>query len=339
MRRLLPAIALLGLGAACSGGEQRVPPPPAGAGNIIIRWSFEDPDGASLTCDDLQIAEAEVAIGGTPTVVPCGEMQEVAFDNIIPGRIPVVIRLLNSIGLEFDASFDNAIIVDKETLQYEHVFVVDEQTFERGTLDVNWRIDMRIPAQTCGLVEATTMRIATRPGSISTFEMEAPCVDGRLIIPDLRRGAYDLILWLVQEDGTLLDPPETVTGVGVFAGDSTRVSVSFRTIDPRPRTVLTRWTVDTSTPTAQLCLDTGVDEVRVSLEAPNPLNGVFELVDTATTGCASGSATVLGTVADDHRLTARLIDTFGVAIATEVVNEIDLRIGSATIAVDFDTMD
>ncbi len=336
MRRRLSTLMLLLLGATACGDEpMRVPPPPAGAGSIIIRWSLEDPDGVALNCADLQIAEAEVAIGGTPVVVPCGETEEVSFENVIPGRVPVVIRLLNSIGLAFASHIDNAIIEDQMELEYTHVFVVDEEEFQRGTLDINWRIDTRVPAQTCGLIGATTMRVATRSGSISMFEMDADCEAGQLIIPEVRRGGYDFIFWLVAADGTLLEPPETRTSVGVFAGDTTRVSLNFRTVDPRPRTVLTRWTVQTSTPTADNCFDIGGEEVRVDLETPNPLTGLLELTDTATTSCASGSATVRGEQTDGAQLTARLVDTFGGTLVLRTVEDLDLRVSSATVSVDF----
>lgn len=336
MRRIVGLGVLLGALAGCSGDEpMRVPPPPAGAGGLVVRWTIEDAEGEPLECADLQVVQMSVAIGGTPVLVACGDTQSVSFDGIIPGRLPLVIRLLNTVGIEVASHITNVEIVDQQTLEYEHTFVIDEVKFDSGTLDVNWTIDQRVAAQACSAVGAEQVRFASRAGSIAEIDMTVPCEDGRLIIRDARRGAYSFILWLVDADGNMLEPPETVTGIGVNAGDTTRISVSFNTMPREASRVLTTWTVTGTTASTTTCEDAGGVDVVVNLENRPQIGGDFTIIDTATATCDAGALRLMGPGARDYRIAARLYDTFGTPIDTVIVDDLDLRAGSATVAIEF----
>ena len=139
----------------------------------------------------------------------------------------------------------------------------------------------------------------------------------------------------VDADGNMLEPPETVTGIGVNAGDTTRISVSFNTMPREPSRVLTTWTVTGTTASTTTCEDAGGVDVVVNLENRPQIGGEFTIIDTATATCDAGALRLMGPGARDYRIAARLYDTFGTPIDTVIVDDLDLRAGSATVAIEF----
>ena len=336
MRRGL-VVAMLVLGAGCSGdGSMFVPPPPAPAGNLTVRWTIEDPAGETLLCDDLGVVRATIAIGGEPESVECGATQEITFEGISPGRLPVVVRLLTSVDIEVASLITNVDIVDQETTNLDHTFVIDEVMFDTGNIELRWRIDQRLAGTACGLVGAETVRLNTRGGSIATVDESVPCTDGMLFLRNARKGAYSFFVRLLDSAGDELITPVTISDVGVIANETTELSVNFVT-DVRPVVTTTvSWTVTGTVATSTSCGSARIHQIEATLFARNIDGDPVNLVDTATAACADGSIALGGRPDDDLRVRARAFDSFGTPLATEIVDPVDLSSGSATVSVDFD---
>lgn len=330
-------VAMLLVGAGCSGdGSTFVPPPPAPAGSLTVRWTIQDPAGETLLCDDLGVVRTSIAIGGEPESIECGQPQEFTFEGISPGRLPVVVRLLSSVDIEVASLITNVDIVDQETTELDHTFVIDEVMFDTGNIELRWRIDQRLSGTACGLVGAETVRLNTRSGSIAMLDESVPCTDGMLTVRNARKGAYSFFVRLLDGGGDELVTPVTISDVGVVANETTELSVNFIT-DVRPVVTTTiSWTVTGTTATSTSCGDARVHRVEATLFARNIDGDPVNLVDTATAACAEGPIPLGGRPDDDLRVRARAFDSFGTPIATEIVDPVDLSSGSATVSVDFD---
>ena len=327
MRR---SLVLLGLSLAACGGEDVLPPPTGQVtGALRLVWSFVDGDGNAQTCEEARVEDISLELGRTPEVWPCSQ-GSVTYGNLLPDRYPVIAEAIAVSGVPRARLMTNAQVTAGSTTTFPLAFVIDPVASQRGDVRIPWRIDGRTPRAQCALVGADFAHVVAGSASIDTFDVRVPCVDGEVLVRDLRLGVYEPQVRLEAADGTRL-----FTGIGdafrIEANqiiDSPVVNVVTRTGPPTQITAL--WTIGSTTATTACALVGG----RTVTVATVPRAGI---VPTSTTvPCSRGVAHLIDGVGVGT-IDVRLSLAYGIAAVTSTLVEdvVVRRAQTSTVSFDF----
>lgn len=326
MRDLARISALVGvlLSAGC-GGEDGPPDlgPAAQRGGLTVRWSLFNASGEPMTCASIGAVDAYVAVGGQPRIVPCGDEQVVTFEDLLPQRYPVVIRLrgLAETTLPQGERFDNVTVVGDQTVDYTHEFHFDAGADNQGAVRFSWQVDSQPAATGCGSVGATTVHGETSGGSVASFTFDAPCADGEFVQSNLRPGNYEILLYLRDAAGTTLSARSGA--FRIIRGSVAEASVAFNA-DSRPKaSMLVNWTLTSSdTPP---CREDWSIELVIQQDLMNPITTA-----SATAACDAGTyrfddlTSPANPIADRYKVTVSLIETLRGEIARAFADDLPL---------------
>jgi hypothetical protein len=248
-----------------------------------VRWALRDPAGAPLSCAALGIEEAFVAVGGVPKLVPCGDAEEARFDNLVPGRFPVVIQL-RALRITLAEHVTNVVVGSGAPTEHLHTFDLDPDAAQQGNLRFEWTLQGMPAASACELLGARSVRVRSLEGSIRPIDAMAPCADGLLVLERAQRGRYSLLVSLLDGAQATLESLSAV-GVQVDRQETTRVRLDFLAAT-EPARLEARWTV-TGSAAVDACAPAGGVDVELELLRQGSPNG--PIARTSTRGpCREG---------------------------------------------------
>ena len=342
MRRRTACLGLL-VSMSCGGDSRTELTDPLGFGDLEVRWTLSDPDGAPLTCEQADVAAAEVSLGRGPVTVDCDDAdsngRSVRFSDLAPGRFPLLIQLRNAqqaLVTELITTLD----VNDGRNVFEHDFVIDRADAQPGRLEVSWRLGGQAAAVACAAALADQVRVESQPGSIAPLQAILPCDRGELIEEDLRTGVYTLRFTLLDAEGRTLGGGVVQRNFEVRSGQTTRDEISFPLTPAPPAAVRFEWAINGRSASAE-CTAVGGQQIAVDLFEIRRLSDDV-LIRTSTAACDRGLLTIANLVApvdpDEQRfrVSADLRGFAGLVLTSTTLAGVVLRTAqTTTVAVDF----
>lgn len=329
MRSICPRFAvwgaLVGLLASGCGGEE--PPdfgPPTEFGSATVRWTLFNAAGEAITCAQLGAVDTYVAVGGQPRIVTCGEEPMVTFDNLLPQRYPVVIRLrgIAESTLAMGEAFDNIVVEGGKTTELVHEFRFDENTGNTGAVRVAWRVNGKPADMGCAEVGATVVRGETTDASVAQFAFSAACEDGELVQSSLRPGNYEVVVLLEDDDGNNLSARSAQ--FRVLRQATVDAFVDFTSTNRPTSTMHVEWTISSSV-AADACREDWSIRMLVQEDRMTPIQTA-----SATAACDAGAYTFEtlpsppNPTANKYKITVTLVEVLRGDIADELVDDLQL---------------
>lgn len=326
----------------CGGDPESEPlPPPVERGSTRVAWGFETPDGAAVDCADRRIASVEVSLGGAPKAAGCGDVPALVFEDLIPGRYPVLITVLGPNGVRLYEHVGNVAVQAGPITDYAHTFVVDETRFGEGRIDVRWLIDGLLPSRSCGLTGAANARIRISEGPGAARDLDAACADAGLVLEGVRQGTWRVQVDLSDASGELVGFPAVDRSVLVVQNETTEVILDVITRLPERGTLRGIWSIDGVDAPDGCAAVPEANRVEVAVRTDDAQSVT---IATATAACAAVAVELddlpVGRTIDGVglRATFRLFDrTLGSQLLdTQVVRDIVLQPArTGTVSVDF----
>lgn len=288
LRRLAPSLLFLLASACGEDGTQHVPPPPAAVGSVRVTWSIATTSGEAISCGALGAERAQVLLGGKEVFVPCGEAEEAIFDNLTPGRYPVIVRLLRlGTAVLLEEATNTVVAGDAPRAEVAVRFTFDPNLGTSGDLVVRWRLDDAPASSACAAAGGETVLVEDLPGSRAELSATAPCTAGQVTFTGIPAGDYGILLILRDAAGATLFTA-SIPMVQVPSGDVARPQeVPFLTGGIERARLHAEWTVN-GTVAAAGCDAAGAD--AVFLRAYPDRETVATV--TATAACADGRITL-----------------------------------------------
>ncbi len=283
-------ILVLGSIAGCSGADQPPPPPPVTYGSAVISWSLVDEVGNPLNCGELGFTSASVRFGRDLVDVPCGDDQTVRFERVTPGQYGVTLSFdVSGRGSVLTISDQNLKVVADQEAELEIPVVIDQGSFDKGSIFFHWTIAGENAAANCGAFEVDRIHLYTTPSSFGQFDMDPDCQDGEVLVDALDPGIYEVFAEMLDAAGTRIGVPQRFQ---IRVGEAAQADqgIAFFQDPGDPASFHGLWSI-TSTSGPATCDEVQGDRVRISLKTiPTARMGVE--IASATVACDAGQVTI-----------------------------------------------
>jgi hypothetical protein len=323
--------------ATACGGSDELPPPDALApfGALEVSWKLVDGVGGTLSCDDVGVDTVEIAIGGAPQTVPCGDMSS-TFSRLLAQRYPVVVHLKYG-PVNLATGLGNADVIAGETTKIEISIETEERNIDVGSIFLKWRIDDQSAGARCGEVGALTLRVTAEAGSIDpTLAADVACADGQMTINNVKPGSYDLRLALEAPDGTVIVSALTGSFRVVPAGTYDGGLINFTTVLTGGGKVFGSYTINSSVADDLSCMDVNGITVKMTVRSIDVQTQSTRLVGTQTSTCTQGSLLQKRLATNLYSAQFELLDSIGIILSSTTVRDIQVVFGeTASVSVDF----
>lgn len=331
----LAAMAALGCDEAAPGPD---PGPAAPVGSALISWSFASASGDAVSCSAAGVGSVRVQLGGEPRTIVCGDTMSTRFEDLLPGRFPVVIERLSTSGAVVETHLNNIQVAGLEETTYTHVFSISNIGGSGvGTLEIRWFIDGDVPARGCAATGGVSIRAVILDGPADVPPFTAPCTEGSRTLEGIRQGNYRVQVTLLDLSEQPVGFPALENGVFVTQNMTETVSLDIVTQLPVAGQLLARWTLS-STGTEARCAGPPECTVEVSVRTD-----VSQSVSTTASAAVSRGAVFFEDLPVGRspegaglRATYRLIERAlgSQVLDTEIVRDIVLqpsRTGTVTV--------
>jgi hypothetical protein len=320
---------------AC-GGTDEAPPPAnkAPLGDLEVRWKLVSADGSVLSCADVDIDEVEVAIGGTPKKIAC-DLGSTRFEKLLAQRYPVVVHLKYG-PVKLATGLGNADVVAGELTTVEINIEVERRNTDVGSIQLKWRIDDQPAGRRCGEVGAITFRVTAEVGSIDpNLAVDVACVDGEMLINNVKPGSYDLKVKLEAPDGSNIVSLLTGTFRVVPAGTAILALINFTTVLSGGGKIRALYTINSSV-AADACELSNAVEVKMMVRSVDQQTQSTRLEGTKTASCAEGNLLQKSLRTSVYSVQLQLLDELGLTLSSTTVRDVQIQFGeTSTISYDF----
>lgn len=308
-----------------------------------MTWGYATEAGDPVACSDRRVVEVEVSLGGEPISVPCGDIESVTFDDLLPGRYPVVITALGSGGIRRYEHVSNVVAEGGRTVGYAHEFTVDTNAFGVGRIALGWTIDSVQASLACIDKGAVTARARISEGPGPDAELTVPCTAGQVAFENVQQGTYLVRLDLLDQAGDAATVPALDNSVLVVQNETTDVYLDVVGPNSPKGSIEARWALN-GVPAPEGCEQiAALNEVEVAVRS-DEAQGLT--IATATTTCDAASLVLEGLPVGRSvdgiglRVTYRLFDTTVARqfLDTAVVRNVVIPgpTTTATVAADFE---
>lgn len=255
------------LSVACGPDETPHRPPATPlVGSLRLELDFEGEGSPQARCEAAGIDRIEAAAGGKPLKRTCETLDSILFEGLTEGVYPASIALYRGQKL-LDSKRQEVHIEPGQTAQLRFGFDLREKPQKPGHLRLLWKVEGQRAATGCAAVQAETLRLTARAGSIDPeVKASLPCATGLLLLSPMRPGSYSFDLALLDSAGeTRL---RRHLDVRVMPGpETTEAAIDFKAPAAKPSHQLeVRWKLGDQ-PAQNACADP-VYQTHLRLERP-----------------------------------------------------------------------